>query len=236
MTLIAIDDEPLALVLIERYVKELPQWHLLGTFTDASAAGEFLLQNTVDLLLTDINMPDITGLQFVRELKDERPMVVFITAYKEFAHEGFDLDVVDYLVKPVSLERFKKALQKAADSLDLHRKAESPQPAFLTEESFFVFSEYQQVKIIIKDIQFIESMGDYVKIHIDKQTRPILTLERLKNLADRLYPKGFRRIHRSYVVNLNKVEAVQKSKLRIGGIWLPIGETYVDSMKGYMQD
>ena len=229
MTLIALDDEPIALAIIERHIREVPDAELLATFTDAGAAADFLRQNTVDLLLTDINMPDVSGLQFVRALPDERPMIIFVTAYKEHAHEGFDLDVVDYLVKPVSPERFKKALHKAAELLDLRRKAEAILPA-TTEESFFVHSEYRQVKITIKDILYVESMGDYVKIFLATQPKPVLTLERMKILSDRLQIHGFRRIHRSYLVNLGKVEAMQKSRLNVGGEWLPVGETYVNNL------
>jgi len=228
MTFIALDDEPLALVLIERYAREIPEWQLLASFTDAAAASDFLQKNTVDLLLTDINMPDINGLQFVEALPDERPMVIFVTAYKEFAHEGFNLDVVDYLVKPVAPDRFKKALQKAADLLELRRKAESvASPPTPLEDHIFVFSEYQKVKILLKDVLYLESMGDYVKIHLESQPKPILTLERLKNLAERLQPMGFRRIHRSVVVNKAKVAAVQKARVKVGSEWLAVGETYV---------
>lgn len=225
MTFIALDDEPLALVLIEKFAAETPEWKLLGTFTDAASAAAFLQNNTVDLLLSDINMPDVNGLQFVRDLPDERPMVIFVTAYKEHAHEGFNLDVVDYLVKPVSPERFKKALAKAADLLDLHRKAAAtsvpPESDF-----FFVFAEYQQVKIAVQDILYMEAMGDYVKIFLASQPKPVLTLDRLKNFAERLYASGFRRIHRSFLINLDKVEAKQKSRVRVAGMWLPVGETY----------
>ncbi|MFM9946458.1 MAG: LytR/AlgR family response regulator transcription factor [Saprospiraceae bacterium] len=228
MTLIAIDDEPLALVLIEKYLQRLPAYQLLATFTDAAAAADYLHRNTVDLLLTDINMPDVSGLQFVRELPDERPMIIFITAYKEHAHEGFDLDVVDYLVKPVSFDRFKKALEKAAELLDLRRNFKVSPP---TEAFFFVLSEYQHIKIIIKDILYIEGMGDYVKIFLASQTRPVLTLERLKILASLLQNHHFCRIHRSYVVNLNQIEAMQKLRLRVAGVWLPVGETYVEALQ-----
>lgn len=232
MTFIALDDEPLALVLIEKYARDVPEWQLLATFTDAVAAAEYLQNNTVDLLLSDINMPDISGLQFVQALPDERPMIIFVTAYKEFAHEGFNLDVVDYLVKPVAPERFKKALQKAADLLELQRKAEAasaPSPTPL-EDHIFVFSEYQKVKILLKDVLYLESMGDYVKIFLASQSRPILTLERLKNLAERLHGHGFRRIHRSVVVNVEKVEVVQKSRVKVGGNWLPVGEKYLGEL------
>lgn len=236
MTFIALDDEPLALVLIEKYAREISEWQLLSTFTDAAAASDFLQKNTVDLLLTDINMPDINGLQFVEALPDERPMVIFVTAYKEFAHEGFNLDVVDYLVKPVAPERFKKALQKATDLIDLRRKAEaaSSSPATPIEDHIFVFSEHQKVKILLKDVLYLESMGDYVKIFLESQPKPILTLERLKNLAERLRSQGFRRIHRSVVVNVTKVTAVQKARVKVGSEWLAVGETYLEELEGLM--
>lgn len=229
MTFIALDDEPLALVLIEKFAEAVPEAKLLSTFTDAKTAANFLKNNPVDLLLSDIHMPDISGLQFVRDLPDERPMVIFVTAHKEYAHEGFDLDVVDYLVKPLSPERFKKAIGKATDLLKLREIAEQatavPAPA---ETHFFVFSEYQQIKINIADIRYIESMGDYVKIHLVSQKHPVLTLERLKNLNNRLAPHGFRRIHRSFLVNQNQITARQKSKVLMDNVWLPVGETFAE--------
>lgn len=223
MTFIALDDEPLALVLIAKIARETPDLTCLGTFTDAEAAADFLHNNTVDLLLTDINMPDVSGLQFVRDLPDERPMVIFCTAHKEHAHEGFDLDVVDYLVKPISPERFQKGIKKAHDWLA--KTTAEPQIAEKTDH-FFVYSEYQQVKIKIADITYIEGMGDYVKIHLAAEPRPVLTLERLKNLSARLEFHGFRRIHRSFLVNFERVEAKQRSQVRVGDLWLPVGEAY----------
>ncbi len=227
MTLIALDDEPLALVLIEKFARECPGADLLATFTSAAAAADFLKNNPVDLLLSDINMPDVSGLQFVRDLPDEHPMVIFVTAHKEYAHEGFNLDVVDYLVKPISRERFEKSLKKAADLLDLQQKAENTL-AFLPPAAthFFVFSEYKQVRIHIANILYVESMGDYVKIHLAGQAKPVLTLERLKNLAAQLEKQGIRRIHRSYLVNVAKIEARQKSQVCVSGVWLPVGETF----------
>lgn len=230
MTFIALDDEPLALVLIERLAKMVPDWKLARTFTNARAASEFLQRNAVDLLLIDINMPDISGLDFVRNLPEEHPMVIFVTAYKEHAHEGFNLDVVDYLVKPVHPDRFKKALDKAAELLELRRKA-AGQVRPQEEDHFFVYSEYQEIKIVVSDILFIESMGDYVKIYLEKEDKPVLTLQRLKNLAELLQEKGIRRIHRSFLINPAKIEARQKSQVRIGDNWLPIGETYAVNLK-----
>ena len=235
MTFIALDDEPLALVVIQKYAQELPQWKLLATFTDVGEAAGYLKQNTVDLLMTDINMPDVSGLQFVRDLPDERPMVIFITAYKEHAHEGFDLNVVDYLVKPVSRERFEKALNKAADLLELRRKAETTPSLPQIEDHFFVFSEYQQVKIPVNSILYMEGMGDYVKIFLEARPRPVITLNRLKHFAASLHGKEFRRIHRSYLVNMRKVEAWQKSRVLVGGVWLHVGETYTDVIDELMR-
>ena len=227
MTFIALDDEPLALTLLEKHAASIPKLQLLGTFTDAGAAAAFLHHNTVDLLISDINMPDISGLQFVRDLPDERPMIIFLTAHKEYALEGFDLDVVDYLIKPVSNTRFEKAIQKARDLLETRDKAASAIRVLPPAETyFFVFSDYQQVKITIADILYIESMGDYVKIHLTNQKKPVLTLERLKNLAARLAQHGFRRIHRSFLVNAEKITAQQKSRVQIQGIWLPVGDLY----------
>jgi two-component system, LytTR family, response regulator len=227
MTLIALDDEPLALTLLTRYVEQLPQWSLLNTFTDAALAADFLKQQPVDLLLCDVNMPDISGLQLVQDMRAERPLVIFITAHKEFAHEGFNLSVLDYLVKPVSFERFKIALQKAENWLQLQQKAERG-TAIANDTHFFVYSEYQQIRIDIQEVLYVESMGDYVKIYLDEQPKPVITLERIKNMADRLAPHGFRRIHRSYVVNNAYITALQKSRLKVGEVWLPIGEKYIE--------
>lgn len=229
MTFIALDDEPLALRLVERLAESAPDWQLLRTFTDAAAAAAYLRENTVDLLLTDINMPDVSGLDFVRQLPEERPLVVFLTAYKEHAHEGFDLDVVDYLVKPVRKERFLRALAKAAEWLQLRRQDTAPATP-PPEDHFYVFSEYQEIKVITADIRYVESMGDYVKIHLASASRPVITLERLKHLADRLHSQGFQRIHRSYLVNLPRIVARQKSRVRVGEDWLPVGETYAEAL------
>lgn len=225
-TLIALDDEPLALRLLERYLEQFPEWNLLGTFTDAATAADFLRSNPADLLLLDINMPDITGLQFVRQLPEEHPLVIFITAYQEHALEGFELDVIDYLLKPIAPDRFRQALQRAEDRLDLLRKAETSIPVTPASEYLYVYSEYQQIKITISDILYVESMGDYVKIFLAGKEKPIITLQRLKGLALELEPYGIRRIHRSYLANLHQIEARQKARVKIADQWLPVGETY----------
>lgn len=230
MTFIAVDDEPLALVVIEKYASQLPEWKLLSTFTNAIQAIEFIKSNTVDLVVSDINMPDINGLQFVKELKDECPQIIFITAHKEHALEGYELDVTDYIMKPVSLERFQKAMNKAAKIIELKNGIVSKDTIKEVIDHIYVYSEYEQIKIIINDILYIEAMGDYVKIFLSSQVKPVLTLERIKNMMDTLSGNGFLRIHRSYIINPKKVEAKQKTKIRIGNIWLPVGETYLSVM------
>lgn len=135
------------------------------------------------------------------------------------------------MVKPVSPERFNTAIQKAAGLLELRRKAEAAEASALPDEFFFVFSEYQQVKITISDLLYVEAMGDYVKLFLSTQPKPVLTLERMKILADRLQQHGFRRIHRSYLVNMKKVAALQKARLRVADVWLPVGETYMEGLK-----
>ena len=230
MTFIAVDDEPLALVVIEKYASQLSEWKLLSTFTNAIQAIEFIKSNTVDLVVSDINMPDINGLQFVKELKDECPQIIFITAHKEHALEGYELDVTDYIMKPVSLERFQKAMNKAAKIIELKNGIVLKDTIKEVIDHIYVYSEYEQIKIIINDILYIEAMGDYVKIFLSSQVKPVLTLERIKNMMDTLSGNGFLRIHRSYIINPKKVEAKQKTKIRIGNIWLPVGETYLSVM------
>ncbi len=134
--------------------------------------------------------------------------------------------MVDYLVKPVRKERFLRALAKAAEWLQLRQATPAAAPA----DHFYVYSEYQEIKIVTADIRYVESMGDYVKLYLDSAPKPVITLERLKHLADRLRDQGFQRIHRSYLVNLARIEAKQKSRVRVGADWLPVGETYAEAL------
>lgn len=232
MNFIAVDDEPLALIVIEKYAKLLPDWHLIATFTDVTLAIDFVKSNNIDLVLTDINMPDLNGLQFVRELINEKPLIIFITAHKEHALEGYDLDVTDYLLKPISKERFEKAMNKASKLIQLNKTINETNLSNQIPDYFFVFSEYEQIKILVSDILYIEAMGDYVKIFLITNVKPVLTLERIKNLMDTLSGAGFVRIHRSYIINPSFIEAKQKSKVRINNTWLPVGETYQKDWQG----
>src|SRR5579871_1893705 len=171
---VAIDDEPLALVLIRDYISKFPELELVQTFDDAISGAEFLRSAQIDLLFIDINMPDITGLDLVKSLK-EKPMIIFTTAYKKFAFEGFELDALDYLLKPIDLGRFSKAISKA---IEYYKYKANPNTV---EENLFVYSEYRLVKIPVADIEYIESLDDYIKIHFSN-AKPILTLMTLKKV------------------------------------------------------
>lgn len=223
---VAIDDEPLALNLLEAYMARFPYLQLLNTFEDAVSGAEYLKHNQVDLLFVDINMPDITGIDLVRALVS-KPMVIFTTAYKNFAFEGFELEALDYLLKPIDITRFTKAVEKAMEFYNYKNNA-SPGAA---DENFYVYSEYRMVKINVAEIEYLESMEDYIKIHLTGQPKPVLTLMSLKKALDKLPADKFRRVHRSYIIAVNKVKSIHNRKLKLAEIELPIGESYTDSIR-----
>ncbi len=225
---IAIDDEPFALELIKEFAKQVPELQLMQTFDDAISGGEFLRQNQIDLLFIDINMPDITGIELVRSLQ-QKPMTIFTTAYKKFAFDGFELDAIDYLLKPIDFERFKKAATKA---IEFHAYKTSKKD--LLGESLFVRSEYKMIKIELNDIDYIEGLEDYIKIHLTNG-RPILTLMTLKAVLEKLPADKFKRIHRSYIVPVNKVKSILNKKITLAsGVELGISDTYVSFINEWM--
>jgi two-component system, LytTR family, response regulator len=225
---IAIDDEPPALALIKEHLAKFPGLQLLQTFDDAIAGEEFLRNNPVDLLFIDINMPDITGLELVRSLQ-EKPMIIFTTAHKKFAVEGFDLDAIDYLLKPISFERFSKAVNKAIEYFEHKNKKNQ------VIENLFVYSEYRMVKIELKEVEYIESLEDYIKIHL-LNARPVLTLMPLKKVLEKLPPEKFRRIHRSYIVAVDKVKSILNRKVRlVSSVELPISDSYTSFINDWKQ-
>ncbi|MFD2918702.1 LytR/AlgR family response regulator transcription factor [Terrimonas rubra] len=222
ITCIAIDDEPPALLLLSQYIAQFNQLQLVHTFSDAISGSEYLRNNPVDLLFIDINMPDITGLDLVKSL-EKKPMIVFTTAYKKFALEGFELDAIDYLLKPVSPERFAKAVNKAVEYHQFKN-----QTARLSYENLFVYSEYKMVKITAADIVYIESLEDYIRIHLKNDTR-IMTLMTMKKVLDSLPPDKFSRIHRSYIVANEAVKTIHNRKATLSNEKeLPISESYLD--------
>ena len=234
---LAVDDEPLALHLLTDYIRKVPFLELVATGGDAFEAAKVLQEKPVDLIFIDIQMPGLTGLQFIQSLA-KRPMVIIITAYKKFAPEGFDLDVVDYLVKPVGLDRFMKACNKAQDLFELRNAATATvsgatggAPVPSTAEFFFVNVDYSLVKVLFADIVWVEGSGDYVKIHLKSTPKPLLVRTSAKTLESELPAEKFLRIHKSYIIAIASITAVRKNSIFIGDLELPVGETYRDSLR-----
>ena len=222
---VAIDDEPLALELIKTYVARFAELEMLQVFDDAVSGAEFIRKIPVDILFVDINMPDITGLDLVRSL-EEKPIIIFTTAHRKFALEGFELDAIDYLLKPISFERFSKAVKKAIE-YSRYKNQQISEPT----ESLFVYSEYRLIKIPFADIEYIESVEDYIKIHLSN-TKPILTLMPLKKVLEKLPADKFRRIHRSYIVAIEKVNSILNRKVQLSSSTeLPISDSYSSFIK-----
>ena len=217
---IAIDDEPLALELIQYYVSLHSDLQLLATFEDALQARQYLQTHEVDLLFADINMPDINGLQLVESLS-KSPMVVFTTAYKKFAYEGFELQAIDYLLKPIGPERFATAIQKVKDAFLLQQQ----KPTQAEKPSIYVRSDYKMLRIVLDHIQYIEGLEDYIRIHVDG-SRPVLTLMSLKAMEETLPADLFIRIHRSYIIPIKRIVTIQAKEIQLPGISLPIGKKY----------
>ena len=227
---VAIDDEPLALELLQTYITRFPQLKLVHTFDDAISAVELLRNTKIDLLFIDINMPDITGIDLVRSLQ-QKPLIIFTTAHKQFAIEGFELDAVDYLLKPINIDRFTRAVHKAID----YYKYKST-PAQDDNDCLFVHSEYKLVKIQLNEIEYIESLEDYIKIHIPG-SRPVLTLMSMKKVLEKLPADKFQRIHRSYIVSVAKVKSIQNRKVQLAaGVELPISDSYVNFINSWKKN
>ncbi len=226
---IAIDDEDLALELLEDNISKVPYLQLVAKCSDAFEAIKVLQQHPVDLIFLDIQMPGITGLQFIQSLA-VKPMIILITAYEKYALQGFNLDVTDYLVKPVSFDRFMKACNKALELYQLKTARLKESSNNNTQGYFFVNVDYKLLKIVTADVIWIEGLKDYIKIHLKSSPRPIVTRMSMKGVEDEL-PKGeFIRIHKSYIISVAHITAVMKNSVFIGDMELPIGENYRDEM------
>jgi two-component system, LytTR family, response regulator len=225
---IAIDDEPLALELLEDNISKLPYLQLVAKCDNALEAMKVLQEQPVDLIFLDIQMPGLTGLQFIKSMT-EKPMIILVTAYEKFALEGFNLDVVDYLVKPVSLDRFVKACNKAKELFQLKTKSKEGAAA-ANSEYFFVNVDYSLLKVVFSDIVYIEGLKDYIKIHLKSTSKAIITRLSIKSLEEQLPASQFIRIHKSYIVSLKYVTAVRKNSVFIDAIELPVSDNYRDSI------
>ncbi|MCR8556967.1 LytTR family DNA-binding domain-containing protein [Mucilaginibacter sp. BJC16-A38] len=217
---VAIDDEFLALEVIENYVGRLPFLELAGTFTNALEALPLLTAEPIDLMFLDIEMPDINGLAFLKTLK-KAPMVIFTTAYSQFAAEGFEVDAVDYLIKPIPFDRFLKGVQKAQQRLQ-------PSETTIQPDHLFIKSDYKTLRVALNEILYIEGMKDYVCIHTTGQS--INTLLSITALLEKLPLAGFVRVHRSFVIALNKINSIERNTILIGAIKIPVGDQYRDEL------
>lgn len=221
---LAIDDEPLALELLEDNIAQVPYLELVAASSDPEEALSLLRQQSVDLVFVDIQMPGLTGLQLIRSL-EKRPMFILITAYEKYALEGFNLDVVDYLVKPVPLDRFIKACDKARELYELRNGGEKK------PDHFFIHADYAQQKIVFDDIIWIEGLKDYVRIHLNGNSKPVVARMSMKGLEEQLPGDQFVRIHKSYIVSKKYITSVKKSSVQLNGQELPVGESYKDAVE-----
>jgi len=221
---IAIDDEPLALELLVDNISKVPFLELVAECSNALEALKVLQDQKVDLVFLDIQMPGLTGLQFIQSLA-EKPMFILITAYEKYALDGYTLDVLDYLVKPVSLDRFIKACNKARELHELKLKGNNS-TGNSKADYFFVNVDYKLLKVVFADITFIEGLKDYIKIHLKSTTRPVITRMSMKSLEDKLSPHRFVRTHKSFIVSVDKIISVKRDLISLGKTELPLSENY----------
>ena len=220
---IAIDDEPLALEVISRFAEKIPELDLLATFANPIEATSFLRENPVDLLFLDIQMPDLTGMQFLESLP-ELPMIIFTTAYSEYAADSYEVNAIDYLLKPIPFDRFLKAVNKAIKEF----QSKDPQ----TLEYLFIKSDTRYFKVNYDDIKFIEGMRDYVAVHTPKQR--ILTLMSMTRILERLPSDRFMRVHKSYIIGIRHIELVQNHRITIAGREIPISNSYREAFQSFV--
>ena len=230
---LAIDDEPLALQQLTTYIQKVPFLELAAQCQSALEARKFLEQDTVDAIFCDINMPDLNGMDFIKSLQAP-PLIVFTTAYSEYAVEGFKVNAVDYLLKPFGLDDFRRAANRIKERLEnVSTNTQHPTPN-TQPDTLFVKTDYRMVKINIPDIRYIEGMSEYLKIYLEGEEKPIITLLSMKKIETRL-PENFMRIHRSYIVNLHKIQEVNKNRIIMDAeTFLPIGDMYKESFQQYL--
>lgn len=234
---LAIDDEPLALDIIESYVSKLPFLELVQTCSSATEAMQVLQTEQIDLMFLDIEMPELTGMQFLNILK-QHPLVIFTTAYPDYALEGFNQDAVDYLLKPIPFDRFLKAVTKAQERLQRNGKSAENHtlPVAPTPEQDFMFvkADYKMIRIDFNDIQWIEGLKDYIIIQTKDQK--IITLLSMNKMMEKLPDSKFLRVHRSFIVSLQKIDSIEKSRIRIGPKEIPIGEVYKEQFLKWVEE
>jgi DNA-binding LytR/AlgR family response regulator len=224
-----VDDEPLALELLEDNISKVPFLQLVAACDSVTDAMKVMEKEPVDLIFLDIQMPGLTGLQFIESMT-EKPMIILITAYKQYALESYNLDVTDYLVKPVSLDRFIKACNKAKQLFELKSNRNNANASSVNPGYFFVNADYSLVKITMSDIIFIEGLKDYIKIHLKSAQHPVVTRMPMKTIEEQLPASEFIRIHKSYIVSVSYITAIRKSSVFVDSLELPLSDTYRDQV------
>ena len=222
MNCIALDDEPLALDIIEAYVKKHPELNLIARCNNAEEATDVLKNHSIDLMFLDIQMHGVTGLNFVRSLEN-KPLFMFTTAYSEYAVDGFELDAIDYLLKPIAYDRFEKAIEKAKEYYTIKNNS-GPSESDLENEFIFVKANQQLIKLAYGEIRYVEAFADYVKIFLND--RKIVTLQTMKKMESKLPSDMFSRVHRSFIVNRKAVQSFSTTICEVNGTKIPVGKNY----------
>lgn len=236
---IAIDDEPLALKKLVAYIKKIPYLELVAECQSAIEAQQVVNENSIDALFLDINMPGLNGLDFAKSLEQNHsrgPIMVFTTAYSEYAVEGYKANAVGYLLKPYGFDEFEAAAQKMKDIYEIRQQAMTDVTTQVDDDgTIFVKSDYKIVRIGIESIRYIEAMSEYLRISCDDRPKPVIVLLSMKKIEEHLPSNMFMRIHRSFIINLNKICEVKKNHVVIeGDISLPIGDNYKDAFMNYL--
>lgn len=247
---LAIDDEPLALLQLQKMIEMTPYFELVGACSDSFEAMALMEQQPVDAIFSDINMPDLSGIDFVRSLTSQ-PIIVFTTAYSQYAVEGYKVNAIDYLLKPFGMPEFQRAAAKVKQQYELlHNAAQSATAAETTADEeletndegrlegdiLFVKTDYRMVRISVRDIRYVESQSEYLKLYMESGS-PLMVLMSIKRLAELLPADRFVRIHRSYIVNMSKVVEIAKMRIKMDAeTYLPIGDLYKDEVLNYVNN
>ena len=229
LSCILIDDEPLALNLLKGYVESTPFLKLVAACTNAISAFEILEKESVDLIFTDIQMPNLSGMEFSKMILNKNTKVIFTTAFEEFALESYKVNAIDYLVKPISYSEFFTAANKAKQQI-LQNTNQVP-----IDDYIFVKSDYKLMKIDLKDLIYVEGLKDYLKFYTVHSEKPILTLKSMKSLEEELSKKQFMRVHRSFMVNLKKITTIERNRIVFGDTYIPVSEKYKEAFLKFIK-
>jgi len=225
---ILIDDEPLALNLLKGYVESTPFLKLIAVCNNAISAFEILEKESVDLIFTDIQMPNLSGMEFSKMILNNKAKIIFTTAFEEFALESYKVNAIDYLVKPISYPEFFTAANKAKQQI-LQNSNQTP-----IDDYIFIKSDYKLMKIDLKDLIYVEGLKDYLKFYTVNSEKPILTLKSMKSLEEELSKKQFMRVHRSFMVNLKKITTVERNRIVFGDKYIPVSEKYKENFQKFI--